>query len=247
MRFASLALCPFLLTIALTAQSPPQSKAEKVAIRRAKTTLVSSLDKSLPKVTLEFFLNEEGKGAPIAWEVNDCGEQSGNPAVDNRTDVPMCVQADMTLKDGYSVNVFVAVGTAKRGISGSPSLFSASVTDETGMVHPLRHLSDLPVELNRPRPKSPKDLPSPSGAASSSPEYRDERSPTELIVMDPDPSFCSLGEAVGCGRRRQERGQRIFRSAAEHLSSFSKREHHRPTRHLLATSLMENGTNPTVV
>ena len=168
MRNALLSLCSLLLTISVLAQSPPQSKRDKTAIQRAKSTLVSSLDNRLPKVTLEFFLKEEGKGAPIAWEVNDCGEQTGNPA-DEISDVPTCVEADMSLKDGRSVTLFVAVGTAKHGISGSPTLFgSVDVTDQNGMVHPLRHLSDLPVELNRPRPKSPKDVPSPSGATASS-------------------------------------------------------------------------------
>ena len=166
MRNALLSLCSLLFTMSLLAQSAPQTRTERTAIQRAKTTLVSSLDKSLPRVTLEFFLKEEGKGAPINWEVNDCGEQSGNPAEDG-TDVPMCVEADMSLNDRRSVTLFLAVGTAKRGISGLPAIFSAEVTDENGMVHPLQHLSDLPAELNRPRPKSPNDLPSPKSPTPS--------------------------------------------------------------------------------
>ena len=67
-------------------------KPEKAAIQRAKNVLVSSLDSSLPKVSLEFFLNYEAGGAPIQWEVNDCGQQSRKPSTDRGTDPPCALQ-----------------------------------------------------------------------------------------------------------------------------------------------------------
>jgi hypothetical protein len=146
-----LSTCLLLQAAPAMAQSSSSTKTEIAAIQRGKNALVSSFDKSLPKVTLAFFLKTEGKGAPIRWEVNDCGEQSGNLA-DARSDYPMCVEADMTLKDGRTVTLFVAVGTAKRGVIGKPVLFDGSFTDQNGTVHTLRRLSDLPVELNHPKP-----------------------------------------------------------------------------------------------
>ena len=57
--------------ICLWTQQSPVSKTEKVAIQRAKSLMVSSFDRSLPNVSLEFFLKYEGGGAQIKWEVND--------------------------------------------------------------------------------------------------------------------------------------------------------------------------------
>lgn len=160
MRGIILSLCFSLLTLALWAQGPTISKAEQAAIQRAKTTLVSSLDNSLPKVTLEFFLNYESGGADIRWEVNDCGEQTGNPA-DRGSDSPMCVEADFA-KDQTTVTVSVSVGTFKKGVSGAPALFYISVQDSSGKSRSLRRLGELPKELHRPPPKSPRDLPAPA-------------------------------------------------------------------------------------
>jgi hypothetical protein len=159
-----LSLSSLLLTICLWAQGPSANKTERGAIQRVKTLPVSSLDRSLPKVTLEFFLKYEGEGAPIKWEVNDCGEQTGNRAVDHGRDSAMCVEADIDLKDDRAAAVLVSVGTFKSGPVDVPTVFSVTITDPSGMIRPVRRLSDLPMELHRPQPKWPHDLPVPAGA-----------------------------------------------------------------------------------
>ena len=93
-----LSLWILLLTVCLWSQTPSTNKTEKAAIRRAKSLVVSSFDRSLPNVSLEFFLKSEGGGAPIKWEVKDCGEQNGNSATDDRRTPPMCVEADLKPK-----------------------------------------------------------------------------------------------------------------------------------------------------
>ena len=92
-------------------------------------------------MTLEFFLKYESGGAPITWEVNDCGEQTGNPATDQGRDFPMCVEADFD-KDHAAVSVMVSVGTFRKGPSGVPLLFNISITEQSGRSHSVRHLSD---------------------------------------------------------------------------------------------------------
>jgi len=57
--------CFLLLTVCSWAQSPSARKTEQAAIQSAKKLLVSSLDSSLPKVSLEFFLKYEAPGVPI--------------------------------------------------------------------------------------------------------------------------------------------------------------------------------------
>lgn len=125
--------------------------AEQVAIERAKNALVSSFDRNLPKVTLEAFLtNATNKGQSV-WEVNDCGEQSGDPESDSQRDIPICAQVRITVPNGSKANVMVAVGTSKKGISGRPELFDVSVTRD-GLTDAVQ-LRDLPAELNRTQPK----------------------------------------------------------------------------------------------
>jgi hypothetical protein len=154
-----------LFTSYLWAQPSAGEKMEQAAIQRAKGALVSSLDSSLPKVNLEFFLNYEAGGAPIKWEITDCGEQARTPPIDHGHDSDMCVEADFE-KDQADVAVLVSVGTFEKGPSGAPAFFSASVTGPSGQRHSLRRLGDLPKELHRPAPRMPRDQPVPATTSS---------------------------------------------------------------------------------
>jgi hypothetical protein len=165
MRQMILSLWLLLLTVCLWAQPSSAKKTEEAAIRRAKNLMVSSFDRSLPNVSLEFFLRNEGGGAPIKWEVNDCGEQTENPATDRGRDSSMCVEADFDVKDRAAVTVLVSVGTFKGGPSGVPALLRVTIT-LSGISRPVRYLGDLPMELHRPAPRLPRDLPVPAGALS---------------------------------------------------------------------------------
>jgi hypothetical protein len=171
MRQMILSLWVLLLTVCLWAQPSSTNRTEKAAIRRAKNLKVSTFDRSLPNVSLKFFLRNEGGGAPIKWEVNDCGEQTENPATDRGRDSPMCVEADFDVKDRNAVTVLVSVGTFEGGPSGVPALLRVTITDISGISRPVRHLSDLPMELHRPAPRLPQDLPVPVGALSSVPNH----------------------------------------------------------------------------
>lgn len=167
MRRIILTVWLLILTGCLWAQAPSANDSEEAAIQRAKSALVSSFDSSLPKVSLEFFLNYESGGAPIQWEVNDCGKKIGNPAADRGSDSPVCVVAGFG-KDQTAVTVLISVGTLRQGLSGALALFRVTVNDASGNGRSLRRLSDLPMELHRPLPKSPRDLPVPTTASSES-------------------------------------------------------------------------------
>jgi len=154
-----------LLTYSLRAQQTSTNQAEETAIERVKTTQVSSLDHGLPKVTLEFFLQYEGEGAPIKWRTRDCGQLKVNRFIDREPHATTaCVEAEIDLKDDRSATIVVSVATAKTGSAGVPRLLGVTVGDRSG-THMLRGLSDLPAELHRPLPKWPRDLPVPAGAA----------------------------------------------------------------------------------
>ena len=163
MRRTALSLWFLMASVILWAQPRSFNKTERTALQSAKNVLVSSLDRGLPKVSLEFFLQYEAGGAPIQWEVNDCGEQEGSAP--SGLDSPMCVEADFQ-KDRTSVAVIVLVGTFTRGPSGIPALYRVTVAAQGGSSRRVRQLSDLPMELRRPAPRTPRDLPVPVTASS---------------------------------------------------------------------------------
>ena len=134
------------------------------AIQRVKELPVSSLDRDLPKITLEFFLQYEGEGNPITWEVNGCDKANPDAAANQQRDAAICVRAEMDLKDGRAATVLISMGTVKKAAADGPSVYAVSVAYPGGTIRRLDRLRDLPVELHRPLPKGPRDLPPPVSA-----------------------------------------------------------------------------------
>lgn len=119
-----------------------QEKANE-AVESVKHLAVSHLDASLPPVKFEaWFGMVVGRQAKIQWELNDCGEQTGDPKTDGLRDMPMCVGVNADLPDGRKVGVLIHVGTNQKGLSGSPSVFDAYV-EASGKRRPTKHLHDL--------------------------------------------------------------------------------------------------------
>lgn len=132
--------------LAATAQTDP--KADDAAIARVKNTMVSQLQPGMQKVTLEQYLQtQSGGGSTIKWEVNDCGEQTGDPANRDITNPPICVEADVTNTRGATATLFIAVGTAKTGTKGKPKVFSISFKDAKGRIKELRRIGQIPLEF----------------------------------------------------------------------------------------------------
>jgi hypothetical protein len=154
-------------TITLWAQTPSANN-EQREVERIKSFPVSSIDSTLPEVSLEYFLNYEADGAPINWEVNDCGEQSGNPS-DEKREIPACVQAEVFLKNHRTLTVLVVYGTSKKKLD-VPAVWSITIEDANGEVRVVRQLRDLPMELHRPMPEMPKDSPSTVGDSLRAPQ-----------------------------------------------------------------------------
>jgi hypothetical protein len=72
----------------------PLARAEDPAIEALRGLGAARFDPSLPTLTLERWVaGALPKGATVAWEVNDCGEQTGDPALDAGRDFPTCVGA----------------------------------------------------------------------------------------------------------------------------------------------------------
>ena len=164
MRIRTASLIFVLLSCSLWTQYPYASKEEEATIERVQGLQASSLDPNLPKVTLEFFLQYEGEGAPIKWGMGNCDQRRRNPVTNSKQGPTVCVKAEIDLKDNRSVMVVVSLGTPKPRPTSVPTVFSVMITDQ-GRIRDVQRLSDLPMELHRPLPKSPRDLPLPAGAA----------------------------------------------------------------------------------
>jgi hypothetical protein len=137
--------------------------ADTLDIENARLLLVSSLDSSLPKVTLEFFLKYEGEGAPIHWSTSLCDSTTGEDLRERDKSSVNCVRAEVALKESRSVVVVLAMAKPRGHTYVAPNVIRVSVKNSNGWTNVLRGLSDLPAELHRPLPKSPRDLPLPEG------------------------------------------------------------------------------------
>lgn len=140
-----------LLAIALSIGGPqavtPARDAR--AIAAAKNTSVHRLDPSLPDKPLAKWLRDVvGPQAPIGWEVNDCGEQTGNPESDKGRDFPICVEAQVTLPQKRTLSVSVSVGTLKTGVQpASVGLAYAVIVGPDGSARSIRTLSQVPEAI----------------------------------------------------------------------------------------------------
>jgi hypothetical protein len=130
----------------LTAAMPQEdqySRLERRAIQAVRQTPVSKLERGLPSRSFDAWLMQLiGSNTAVNWELNDCGEQTGNPKFDRGRDFPMCVSAIATLMDGRRVDILIAVGTQHSGITQPFVLFFASI-GKGGEVQDFRKLSDL--------------------------------------------------------------------------------------------------------
>ena len=114
-------------------QSPEKRSSEEAAvIARAKRTLVSSLDSSLPhQAAADWMGRTAGGSARISWEVNDCGDVDKQPSA-----LPVCAQANIDLSSGTKFQALVLMGTRtskSRGIQFSdPSLMWAAYSTSDG-------------------------------------------------------------------------------------------------------------------
>lgn len=144
-------ICLLLVNSQLCAQSVLSARA--TAIDRAKNVIVSTIDRSLPQVTLEFLLTYEAGGGPIQWNAYDCTKESQDTRKTAEPETATCVEA--TFDSGSrSVALAIDTGSGRR----RASLIKAAVIEMDGSVRAMRQLGDLPMELHRPAPRLPRDL-----------------------------------------------------------------------------------------
>jgi len=139
----------------LLAHGQEPSVAEKVSEERMITFVkgipAKEFDSSLPKMRLERWLMDvAGNGLPLRWELNDCGEQTGDPATDKKRDIPVCVEAAADLPNQRAFSVQIQVGTFG-GKAQKPAL--RGIYFQFGSkLYEIKKLSDLPKQLKLDKP-----------------------------------------------------------------------------------------------
>jgi hypothetical protein len=122
---------------------------EAAAIRTAKNLIVRDVDAALPMTTFESWLRSVvGAGPSIEWEVNDCGEQTGDATTNARRDLPVCVEADVVFSDKRQLGIAIAVGTLQKGLMPPPTFWTAylNVPGEP-RAHDIHRLSEVPSAI----------------------------------------------------------------------------------------------------
>lgn len=87
-------------------------------VRFAKSLPARNYDKNLPSVPTEHWLTSIlPSGIVAVWgdNVTDCGEQTGDPAIDRERDMPLCIEIELKQKDKSAGYLLLFVGTEKKG------------------------------------------------------------------------------------------------------------------------------------
>jgi len=81
-----LLVCFLVLSVAQAEESTERDR------KRLNAMKASGLDPALPDVSFEEWLSGVlPKGVEVAYERNDCGEQTGEPSIDSRREMPACL------------------------------------------------------------------------------------------------------------------------------------------------------------
>jgi hypothetical protein len=133
---------------------PGQTTTSVAALVEAvRSTVAREIDQALPLISFdEWVTGVLGSQVRVEWEVNDCGEQTGNPALDRGRDFPTCVQLRAELTGGRSVLVMLSAGSQRQQPAGAPGFHSGVVIQPGGRQLEIRRPGDLPSMIGSADP-----------------------------------------------------------------------------------------------
>ena len=128
----------------------PQPPPPAAAISAAKNAVVQDMEKSLPRVTFEAWVHGlVGAQAALKWSMNDCGEQTGNPALDRGRDFPICAEVQAAVAGDRQLSLALMVGSTSRGLTIGPPMFrQGSISGLKGVEISIEKLADVPKLLS---------------------------------------------------------------------------------------------------
>ncbi len=142
-----------LVVLSIVLGQAPTPSLDAAAIDAAKKAIARQIDPALPRTTFEAWLRGlVGAQAVTKWDVNDCGEQTGNPALDRGRDFPICAQVHVTLAGKRELYLSLAVGTQRKGVTAAPpAFFSGYLTESGGPPQWIKGLAQVPSVLRSGR------------------------------------------------------------------------------------------------
>ena len=136
-----------LLVVLVVLGAAPQAPPQAAAISAARNAVVQDMEKTLPRVTFEAWVQGlVGAQAVLKWSTNDCGEQTGNPAVDKGRDFPICAEVQAPVSGDRQLSLSLSVGSSSRGLTARAPVFrqgNISGPKGSGMIW-IKKLSDVP-------------------------------------------------------------------------------------------------------
>ncbi|MBI5204876.1 MAG: hypothetical protein HZA11_08170 [Nitrospirae bacterium] len=105
-----------IVSMILFASSPAMADDDYVSF--AKSLPAKKYDKNLPSIPTEQWLNSIlPRGIVAVWgnNITDCGEQTGDPAIDRGRDMPLCAEIELKQKDKSVGYLLLFVGTEEKG------------------------------------------------------------------------------------------------------------------------------------
>jgi hypothetical protein len=122
---------------------------EAPAVAAAKRAIAADVAPSLPRVAIEAWLRDlAGPGATAVWEASDCGEQTGNPALDRGRDFPLCADVRIAMASGRTLSLSFLVGTMQEGAGGKAALFMGQFSEPNRPTLPISDLSIVPTFMS---------------------------------------------------------------------------------------------------
>ena len=137
----------FVLVVRVVPGAAPQAPTQAAAISAAKNAVVQDMDKTLPRATFEAWVQGVlGAQAVLKWSTNDCGEQTGNPALDRGRDFPICAEVQVVLAGDRQLSLSLMVGSTSRGLTVGPPVFrQGNISGPKGFeMISIKKLSDVP-------------------------------------------------------------------------------------------------------
>jgi hypothetical protein len=182
---------------ALSGQTPTSTDA--ALIEAVRSTVAREFDPQLPPTSLnEWLEGTVGSQDRMHWEVNDCGEQTGNPALDRGRDFPKCVQLRAELEGGRALILLLSAGSQRRQPAASPGYRFGVLTLPRGGQLQIRRLSDLPSAIKAP-----------DAARGAAPRTFTSRTPMVISSASadarPQTNGCTVTRSQPAGRSRRRR------------------------------------------
>jgi len=154
-----LALTVTVLHLVMPTSSHGESSSSDELLAAARSTLASQIETGLPDQPIESWLAAlVSDNASLTWELNDCGEQTGNPEIDAARDLPICAEIAASHVN-QRIFLYFFVGTKSMGVvDDSRGLYFVGISRGASFTH-FDSLRSLAIHLRNDQIEAPDNTP----------------------------------------------------------------------------------------